>query len=236
MFTRAGISFIAGAEYGHRNRAYDATGQPFQAVPFVTNEAFMFLTDDRLGYPSWVVFRQQKAVPAIHEGEELRQKFGLNLHAESPMLAEKRVYRHAGFEFGLLICSELTDIQFRQKFRGNVDTLLVLSWNRDLESFASLVESAALDVHCFTVLVNNRKYGDSRVRAPFKESYLRDMVRVKGGLADYFVLAEIDYEPLRDFQSHANSKTKPFKPFPEGFVISDSRKVVPGGKNQGSRA
>ena len=68
MFTRAGISFIAGAEYGHRNRAYDATGQPFQAVPFVTNEAFMFLTDDRLGYPSWVVFRQQKAVPAIHEG------------------------------------------------------------------------------------------------------------------------------------------------------------------------
>lgn len=231
-FTRANISFIAGVEYGHCKTITDCQGRKEKVDPFVTNEAFLFLTDDRIGYPSWVVFRQQKSVPAIHEGEDLRQKFGLRLRAESELLAGKRVYSHAGFEFGLLICSELTDIRYRQKFQGYVDSLFVLSWNQDLETFASLVESSALDVHCYTILVNNREFGDSRVRAPYKEGYLRDLVRVKGGLADYFVLAKIDYQPLRDFQSYESSKSEPFKPYPEGFKISGSRRVVPGGKKE----
>ena len=129
-----------------------------------------------------------------------------------------------------MICSELTNIRYRQQFQGYVDSLFVLSWNQDLETFSALVESAALDIHCYTILVNNREFGDSRLRAPYKESYLRDIVRVKGGLADYFVLAEIDCHTLRDFQSYKFSKSKPFKPFPEGFKICSNRRVVPGGK------
>ena len=119
-------------------------------------------------------------------------------------------------------------IEFRLQFRGKVDGLLVLSWNRDLDSFAALVDSAALDIHCFLVLVNNRKYGDSRVRVPYSKHWQRDPVRVKGGLSDYFVIAEIDYMPLRDFQSHELSPSGPFKPKPEGFGISETRKVIPG--------
>ena len=218
FFINYRISLIAGVEYEHVRENE------------VLNQAFLFLTDNRIGYPSWTVIYQQKQKPALHEGRELWDKFNAEFSVAKSDFCTKRVYCHFGFEFGLLVCSELTNIDFRQHFRGKIDSLLVLSWNRDLDSFEALVDSAALDIHCFLVLVNNRKYGDSRVRVPYSKHWRRDPVRVKGGLADYFVIAEIDYDPLRDFQSHKVSPKGLFKPKPEGFKISKTREVVPGGK------
>lgn len=222
LFMKAGISLITGVEY--RKKLPEPSNE-------VINEAYLFLTDDRLGYRTWCAVRQQKGVPAHHERDELRSKFGLTMASDTSG-SPKPVYRHFGHDFGVLICSELTDIRFRQEMRGNVDTLFVLSWNPDLDSFGSLVESAALDVHCFTVLVNNRRYGDSRVRAPFKVNWMRDQVRVKGGLDDYFVVTDLDIRSLRDFQSYHEpplGEDAIFKPTPEGFDIVPRRKQTPGG-------
>jgi hypothetical protein len=72
--------------------------------------------------------------------------------------------------------------------------------------------------------VNNRQYGDSRIRVPHKESYERDLIRVRGGLHDYFVIGEIDIDKLRKFQSYQISPDKDFKPVPTGFKMSDDRK------------
>lgn len=221
LFMKARISLIAGVEYGRAPRG---------STEHVVNEAYMVLADDRLGYPTWVVVRQRKGRPSHHERDELRAKFGLAL-APHDAACRKYVYRHFGHDFGLLICSELTNITFRQQFRGNVDTLFVLSWNQDLDSFASLVEAAALEVHCYMALVNNRRYGDSRVRAPFKKNWMRDLVRVKGGLDDYFVVTELDINALREFQSYHEpplGEDATFKPTPEGFNIAGRRRRTPG--------
>ena len=132
---------------------------------------------------------------------------------------------------GCLFREELTDIENRRRFRGQVDGLFVLSWNQDLESFGSLIESASLDVHCFMALVNNRKYGDSRVRAPYKKSWQRELARVQGGMDDYFVVVDLDIDSIRDFHSHALpplGDKAAFKPTPEGFLVSDPRKKIPG--------
>lgn len=219
-FLKARISLITGVEYARSN-----AGQPNQVV----SDARLYLTDNRLGYQSFCVLTQRKGIPAHHERDLLRSRFGLELASPDPIACRKRVYRHFGFNFGVLICSELTDIEHRLKMRGNIDNLFVLSWNQDLESFASLLEASALDIHCFTTLVNNRLYGDSRVRAPFKDSWRRDLVRVKGGLDDYFVVTELKIADLREFQSHAEPPPGPFKPIPEGFVIDPRRRRVPGG-------
>lgn len=222
LFVKEGMSLITGVEYRFV--------QPMSAKQ-VVNEAYLLLSDDRLGYQSWCVVRQQKGVPAHHERDELRGKFGLTLAAPAIKNEPKPLYRHFGHDFGVLICSELTDIRFRQEIRGNVDTLFVLSWNQDLESFGSLVEAAVLDVHCYMVLVNNRKYGDSRVRTPSKKNWKRDQVRIKGGLDDYFVVTDLDIASLRDFQSYHEpllGEDAAFKPTPEGFAIAERRKQTPG--------
>ena len=117
----------------------------------------------------------------------------------------------------------LTDIQNRARLRGEIDNLFVIEWNKDVNSFSSYVESAALDIHSYVVQVNNRKYGDSRIRAPYKESFFRDIVQVKGGNHDYLIVGEIDIKSLREFQSHNISPKQPFKPTPTGFKMAKNR-------------
>ena len=217
-FLKEGISLITGVEYALETRG---------GGEHVRNEARLYLTDNRLGYPSFSVITQHKGVPSHQERSDLRSLFGRSFLPLVVKENEKQIYRHYGFCFGVLICSELTDLTHRQAMRGNVDNLFVLCWNRDLESFVSLVESSALDIHCFVTLVNNRMYGDSRVRAPYKESYRRDLVRIKGGTDDYFVITEINIDELREAQSHVEPSALTFKPTPEGFVIPRHRYRVP---------
>ncbi|MDP2522965.1 hypothetical protein Q8W30_10340 [Neptunomonas phycophila] len=218
----AGISLIAGTEYRHIQNDK------------ILSEAVLFLADDRLGYPTFVKIWQPKLEPAVGEDKELTAKFGkewgiTKQDANSKTYA-KPVYIHNGVHFGVMVCSELQNSKARIRFQGAVDALMVLSWNRDLDTFASLIESAALDVHAYTILVNNRKYGDSRVRSPAKESFLRDIARLRGGDNDFVVAASLNIGALRAFQSRAKRWPEDgdkFKPVPEGFRLLGKRKKLP---------
>lgn len=213
----ARISLIAGLEYEH------------DTPESVVSKAVLALTDDRLGFPSSVLLTQVKSAPAPKEEETLLRVHGKTWNPAKPR-REVRVYRHRGFDFGVLICSELQEIRYRESLQGEVDCLFVLSWNKDLETFASLVESASLDVHSYVALVNNRQFGDSRVRCPAKERFGRDLCRIHGGLDDYAVVVGLDVTRLRRFQSRAKNwptQDDPFKPVPQGFKIAERRRVIP---------
>lgn len=212
----AGISLIAGTEYRHKD------GNK------ILSEAALILADNRLGYPAFVKIWQPKLEPAVGEDKELTVKYGKEW--DIPEKALKPIYIHNGFNFGVMVCSELQNSKARIRFQGAVDALMVLSWNRDLDTFSSLIESAALDVHAYTILVNNRKYGDSRVRSPAKENFLRDIARLRGGDNDFVVAATLDIGALRTFQSRAKrwpEEGDKFKPVPEGFITLDGRRKLP---------
>lgn len=218
-FNSAGISLIAGTEYRHFNRNQ------------ILSEACLALVDNRLGYPASVKIWQPKLEPAVGEDKELTTKYGKNWAYDKLERAQKKpIYVHDQFFFGVMVCSELQNSKARIRFQGEVDALMVLSWNQDLETFSSLIESAALDVHAYTILVNNRKYGDSRVRSPAKESFSRDIARVRGGDNDFVVAATLDTDALRAFQSRAKRWPQDgdrFKPLPEGFRLINERRKLP---------
>jgi len=183
----ARISLIAGLDYRlHPNNKIDSV-------------AVLALLDDRLGFTTSLEIRQAKTEPAPGEDEELSRNFGRSWvdYGKAP----KPIYDHFGFQFGVLVCSELQNLQHRLDFQGKVDCLVILSWNRDLETFSALVDAAGLDVHAYIALVNNRAYGDSRVRRPSKKSYERDICRIRGGLNDQLVIVEINPSRLRAQQS-----------------------------------
>jgi hypothetical protein len=214
---QSNISVIAGVEYEHLPGGR------------VHNDALLALTDDRLGFDSSVLIWQHKSAPAPGEEEEL-----LRLHQRGwspPSVPDAvRVYRHHDFDFGVLICSELQNIRYREAFQGEVDSLIILAWNKDLETFSALIESAALDVHAYVSFVNNRAYGDSRVRCPAKEPHLRDLCRIRGGKDDYAVIVELDVTRLRRFQSRAKNWPRdndPYKSVPQGFIIAPRRREIP---------
>lgn len=79
---------------------------------------------------------------------------------------------------------------------------------------------------------NGPKYGDSGIRAPLKESWQRDLLRVKGGVTDYCVIGEIEVQKLHRFESSHRSPTKPFKPLPDGVEIYLGRKILPTGEKE----
>ncbi len=218
-----GISLISGVEYLH--------SKPDR----VSNQVWAALSHDGLGYPSMMVYRQDKQHPAPCEEVNL-ESLGGRVLVPLEKWDTPPVIRHGDFHLAMLICSELTNIVYRTALRGKIDALFVPEWNKDTETFNALVESAALDIHAFVIQCNDRQYGDSRIRAPYKDSWLRDLVRLKGGLNDYFVVGEIDVDALRQFQSQHRSPTGPFKPVPDGFLedMADERKVLPRGeKNDG---
>lgn len=217
--TAAGISLIAGTEYRHISKNV------------ILSEACLVLTDNRLGFPASVRIWQPKLQPAVGEDQKLTETFGKRWPFSK--LAGKRskpVYVHNGTHFGVMVCSELQNSKARIEFQGEVDALMVLSWNQDLDTFASLIESTALDLHAYTILVNNRAYGDSRVRSPAKETFLRDLARVRGGDNDFVIVATLDIDALRAFQSRAKrwpQEGDKFKPVPEGFKLAKDRERLP---------
>ncbi|ELI6451112.1 Reverse transcriptase [Yersinia ruckeri] len=211
-----GISLVTGIEYLHANKAR------------VRNQVWASLSHDGLGFPSLMIYRQDKQRPALHEEQELQRLAGLEMKPEKKWTTPP-IIQHGDFRFSLLICSELTNISYRAALRGNVDALFVPEWNQDTETFNALVESAALDIHAYIIQCNDRQYGDSRIRGPFKDSWKRDVLRVKGGITDYCVIGEVDVNALRQFQSSYRSPGKPFKPVPDGFEIEHSRKMLPEG-------
>ena len=214
------ISLITGIEYLHAPKGV------------VRNQIWAALSHDGLGFPSLMVYGQDKQAPALHEETELQRLAGLEMKPQQHKIWKNGVppiIQHGEFRFAVLICSELTNIRYRAALRGRVDALFVPEWNPDTETFNALVESAALDMHAYIIQCNDRQYGDSRIRAPFKDSWLRDVLRVKGGVTDYCVIGEIDVQALRRFQSSHRSASKPFKPVPDGFLMDIARKALPAG-------
>lgn len=216
MLANSGISLIAGLDYQTSGRS-------------IHSSAVLVLEDDRLGFTSYIELRQPKTQPAPAEEEALHTTFGRTWTA-FPRTDHKQVYVHFGFCFGVLICSELQNIAYRKSFRGEVDSLMILSWNQDIETFSPLVEAASLDVHAYVALVNNRRFGDSRVRAPAKAVYNRDLCRLRGGLNDHLVVVALNVPGLRAFQSRARRWPNPtdyYKPVPEDFRASARRRALP---------
>lgn len=212
-----GISLISGIEYLHASRGR------------VRNQVWAALSHDGLGFPSLMIYRQDKQRPALHEEQELQRLGGREMKPEVPWKSGiPPIIQHGELRFAVLVCSELTNINYRAYLRGKIDALFVPEWNPDTGTFTALVKSAALDIHAYIIQCNDRQYGDSRIRAPYKNRWQRDLLRVKGGVTDYCVVGEIDVLALRQFQSSHRSPGQPFKPVPDGFSIDFSRKVLPG--------
>jgi hypothetical protein len=214
------ISLIAGIEYEKR----DAPGHLPKAVKgLVSNQLVYILNTKTKGSLQQVCIIQEKTIPAIHEEKEL---FSIGGKLMVPKNENKYLINHGGFFFSGLICNDLLNLENRHSLRGRIDALIVIEWNMDVETYDSLVQSSSGDLHSFIIQVNNRKYGDTRLRGPYKESYERDKVRIRGGELDYFVVTTLEVKELREFQRNHRSPEKPFKPVPTGFLMSIKRRII----------
>lgn len=220
---KKGINLISGIEY---------LTYPDKGV--ISNQVWMALNHTVFDYNSYAIIRQRKQYPAYHELAMIRKE---QLAEWIPDLQSRKqtetrwptVIKHGEFFFSVLVCAELMNIQYRNNLRGKIDCLFVPEWNPDTTSFNDLINASSLDLHAYVVQCNNNKYGDCRLRGPFKKEYMRDIVKAKGGKNDYFIVGEIDFKALRKYQLSVepdDSSNAIFKPFPIGYTISQERKAI----------
>lgn len=130
--------------------------------------------------------------------------------------------------FSVYNCFELTDISHRSKFRSYVDLLIGISWNKDKNYYANIVESTDRDLHCYFAYANTSHFGDSRIVAP-KKTEIKDIIRISGGENCVLLKGKIDIKELRDYQKHTyDPLDERFKPTPAGFdheIVRNERKI-----------
>lgn len=104
-----------------------------------------------------------------------------------------------GCTFAVYNCYELASIEDRSLFKGKLDLLIATELNRDTNYFSNIIESAARDLHCYLVQVNDSKFGDSRVVRPSKTETMTPL-QITGGENTTFLTMSLNLEELRKFQ------------------------------------
>lgn len=133
------------------------------------------------------------------------------------------LFRWRGASFTIYNCFELASIEDRSLFKGKVDFIVASEFNRDINYFSNVVESAARDLHCYVVQVNDSNFGDSRVVSP-SSSELMNPLRIKGGDNLTFLTMSLDLIALRTHQRKGyglQKGSRGFKPTPPGFPMDE---------------
>lgn len=121
--------------------------------------------------------------------------------------------------FAPYCCYEIASIEDRALFKSIIDAIIVVEWNKDTNYFSNIVESVVRDLHCYCIQTNSSDFGDNRLTQPTSSENM-DIIRAKGGINEYLIVADLDIMKLRSFQKKGPQLQKEdgfFKQTPPGF-------------------
>ena len=147
-----------------------------------------------------------------------------NLRAKS----RYQLFQWRGASLAVYNCYELASLEDRCLFKGKVDFIVCSEFNKDVNYFSNIVESAARDLHCYVVQVNSAQFGDSRVVSPSKTEKLNPL-RIKGGDNQTFLTMRLPLQQLRSHQLKRyglQKDSKEYKPTPPDFAAAEIEKRI----------
>ena len=154
-----------------------------------------------------------------------------NNRLEVPTLGARsryQLFQWRGASFAVYNCYELASLEDRCLFKGMVDFIVCSEFNKDVNYFSNILESAARDLHCYVVQVNSAQFGDSRVVSPSKTEKLNPL-RIKGGDNQTFLTMRLPLQQLRTHQLKGygiQKDSKEYKPTPPSFNSAEIAKRI----------
>lgn len=138
-------------------------------------------------------------------------------------------------DFGVAICYDFMDLNRIAMYRGNVQSLFVLSYNRDEASFYHLAEAITRTAFCNVVVCNCGYFGGSVAVSPYRDAYRRTVYRNSGqGLANAQMI-ELPLQTLKEHQEGSEfyqcpiqeSASRVWGPNCPGYETSTDLNIVP---------
>lgn len=122
---------------------------------------------------------------------------------------------------GFTICADFYDLDRYAIYRGRIQHLFLLAYNKDLESFRHIAESISRIVYCNVVICNCGYYGGSIVFHPAYDAYSRYIYRHEGANLHSLQVVKIPVRRLMEVQSRGvvNAKDNRLKNLPPGYEL-----------------
>lgn len=154
-------------------------------------------TSDFKNKSSMLIFR----VKNHYAPGEIRMLSSLRLDIPSPKPEEQKYHliKWKNVYFSTYNCFELANIEHRALFRSKLDILFASVWNKDINYYQHITESAARDLHCYVAQSNTSHYGGSCVLQP-TSSTISNMIYVKGGENHCILTTSLNIYALREAQ------------------------------------
>ena len=123
-------------------------------------------------------------------------------------------------DFGIMICSDIFDIERMILYQSRIHHLFVISLNKDLNTYFAMAESLTRLIYCNVVICNTGHFGGSLAFSPYNEANERTIYKYYGQKSFTMhqvklPVRELDAAQKRDF-SVPNADRK-FKASPPGY-------------------
>lgn len=129
--------------------------------------------------------------------------------------------------FGIMICSDIFDIERMMLYQGRIHHLFIISLNQDLNTYFSMSESLARLLYCNVVVCNTGHFGGSLVVSPYSDPNERTIYKYVGQRMFNTHIVNIPVSSLEVAQhfDFANGKKREkgilFKASPPGYQKYD---------------
>lgn len=122
-------------------------------------------------------------------------------------------------KIGVAICADLFDIERFVIYKGKIQHLFIIAYNKDINSFYFLAEAISRLVFCNVVICNTGHYGGSVAVSPYKESFRRSILKMEGKDLFNVQIVPLPVAPLIEAQMSDDFEMKKaeFKSRPPGY-------------------
>lgn len=128
---------------------------------------------------------------------------------------------------GISICADFYDIERYAIYKGRVQHIFILAYNKDVKSFYFLAEAISRLVYCNVVICNSGHYGGSIAFSLFDKEYKRYVYKHEGAtlFTSQIIALPVQAfvtEQLREYLEQNDN----FKSQPPGYVYHYKKQII----------